>query len=369
MKQKFSFLFMFVMITLILASCSGTKVSESKKVEETTKEVLETNTPVLSNEKFNIEVPKRFDGLYDTEVNDHTINLYDKEQKAKGNPGWLFGIQVFENVADWATGPTEKIGEISLNGKQCDVIISYPTESQFGFSDDGKLLDMPEKYKSMYDARYEIASTVSGNNGEKIVVGAGKKGEDLYKYVLNKHLTAVKESWDSSKLESENMSPMYNEISSSGDGLSTIGYVYKDINIDGIDELLIGEITDGEFKGIVYDIYTMVDRKPEHVVSGWDRNRYFILDSGFIRNEYSNGADESGVNIYDLTKNTTDLFIQVAYKYDGYTDEKNPWFKSNDVGKDENPNWESIKEEEYNELEERFGKKAEINYRPFTTLN
>ena len=358
-----------LLATLLLASCDNDKLEETTVSTEPTS-IVESKTPLLSNEIFKIDVPTRFDGLYDTDINDYTINLYDKESKEKGNQGWLFGILVFENVDDWATGPTEKVGELKLNnGKIYDVIISYPTESQYGFSNDGTILEMPPKYKSMYDARYEIASTVSGNDGEKISVGAGKKGEDLYKDILNKHLTAVKEGWDATKLENENMSTMYNIISSSGDGLSKIGYAYKDINIDGIDELLIGEIADGDYNGIIYDIYTMVDRKPEHVVSGWDRNRYYILDSGLIRNEYSSGANESGVNIYDLTRNSTELFTQVSFKYDGYVDEKNPWFKSNDVGKDESKNWESIKEEEYNELDERFGKISKIDYKAFSTLN
>ena len=366
MKQRVSFLGLLLGVAIFTVSCSPTsKVNETSNVVETTNVASDNKAPVLSNELFKIDMPQRFDGLYDTEVNEHTINIYDKESKEKGNPGWVFGIQAFENANDYSGGPTEKVGELTLNsGKVYDIIISYPTESQFGFSNDGTILEMPEKYKSMYDARYEIAGTTCGNNGEKVSVGAGTKGENLYKDVLDKHLTAIKEGWDATKLESENMSTMYNIISTSNDSLSKVGYCYKDINIDGIEELLIGEIGDGEYQGIVYDIYTMVDRKVAHVASGWDRNRYFILDGGLIRNEYSNGANESGVNIYNLTSNSTELFLQIAYKYDGYTDEKNPLFKSYDV-----EHYESITEEEYNEFEERFGKKAQIDYKSFSTLN
>ena len=149
---------------------------------------------------------------------------------------------------------------------------------------------------------------------------------------------------------------------------SKVAFAYKDINLDGIDELLIGEIAEGDWNGIIYDLYTMVDRKPMHVVSGWDRNRYFALDGTMIRNEYSNGANESGVNIYTLTNNSTELFKQLAYKYDGYTNEKKPWFSAYDFNKEGEANWENIEESSYNELDARFSKKAKIDYVPFSTF-
>lgn len=371
MLKSFKVLSLVIMAAMFLASCSGkAKVDQNTNVEETKTNASKEIVPVLENELFKVEVPTRFDGTYETKVNDHTINFYDKEQKAAGNGAWLFGIQLFENPNDWAGGPTMKFGEIALNnGKLYDAIFSFPTESQFGFNADGSSIEMPTQYKSFYDAREEIAATLTGKNGEKVVVGAGTKGENLYNNELNKHLTAIKEGWDATKLESENMSTMYAVIKEGEtDVYNKVAYAYKDLNLDGIDELLIGEIADDEWNGIIYDLYTMVDRKPMHVVSGWDRNRYFALDGTMIRNEYSNGANESGVNIYVLTGNSTELFMQVAYKYDGYANEKKPWFRSYDLGKDDEMNWENIEENDYNELDARFSKKAKIDYVPFSTL-
>ena len=87
-----------------------------------------------------------------------------------------------------------------------------------------------------------------------------------------------------------------------------IGYAYYDINADGIEELIFGEIAQGKLKGVIYDIYTMVDRKPQHVISGGNRNRYYICDNSFVCNEYSSGANESGVRIYILVENSTELY-------------------------------------------------------------
>ena len=369
MKKSFKVLSLIIMATMFITACQNNKKVEETTVAPETTTAAASSSPVLSNDIFKIDMPSKFDGLYNTEVNDHTINFYDKEQIAAGNSGWLFGIQAFEKSEEWAGGPVEKFGELTLNnGKLYDIIISYPTESQYGFSSDGTIKEMPAKYKSMYDARFEIASNVSGNNGEKIAVGAGAKGENLYQDILNKHLTAIKEDWDADKLEKEKMSSMYAVAKAGGDVMTTVGYAYKDINVDGIDELLIGEIDD-DGKGMIFDIYTMVDRKPTHVISGWDRNRYYVLDGGLVRNEYSDGANSSGVNIYNLTSNSTELLLQVAFKYDGYVDEKKPWFKSYDSGKDDNNNWESIEESEYNELDNRFSNISKVDYKPFSTLN
>lgn len=374
MKSSIKILSLLVVVTMLMFSCtSNQQVAETTKTEETTT-VAETTTaketnPVLSNEIFKIDVPSKFDGLYNTKVNDHSIDFYDKESMDAGNPGWVFGVQAFEGSDSWAGGPVEKFGELKLNnGKVYDIVISYPTESQYGFSDDGTIKEMPNKYKTLYDGRFEIAEAVSGNGGEKVEKGAGAKGENIYQNVLDKHLKAIKESWDAEKLEKEKISTMYIVVKEGGDVMTTVGYAYKDINIDGIDELLIGEISN-DGKGMIYDIYTVVDKKPTHVISGWDRNRYYVLDGGLVRNEYSNGANESGVNIYNLTSNSTELFLQVAYKYDGYTDEKKPWFKSYNTGKDDKNDWESIEESEYNELDERFGKISKIDYKAFSTLN
>ena len=368
MKKSFKIVSLVLASMMLMSSCGG-KTVEAVKEETKVETKAAESKPVVSNEIFSVSVPEKFDGLYDTEVNDHTVNFYDKESKKEGNPGWLFGIQVFENANDWAGGPTEKVGELKLNsGKLYDVIISLPTESQFGFNSDGTEKPMPANYKKMYDARFEIAGCVSSINGEKVDIGAGTKGERLYKEVLEKHLKAIEESWDADKLEKEEMSSMYVAMAS-GDGkvLDTAGYAYRDINHDGIDELLIGEISDGDWKGIIYDIYTIVDREPKHVVSGWDRNRFYDYDDSLLVNEYSSGANESGVIVYSLNSNTTDLMLQLAFKYDGYTDEKNPWYLAYVMEKDE-PKWEKTTEQEYNDRQDRFSKHTDPGYKAFSTL-
>jgi nuclear transport factor 2 (NTF2) superfamily protein len=88
----------------------------------------------------------------------------------------------------------------------------------------------------------------------------------------------------------------------------------------------------------------MVNRKPKHVASGGSRNRFYVCDNSFICNEYSSGAMESGVRVYALVENSTELFPQVSFKYDGYTNPEKPWFLSYS-----DENWENVSEEKFNE--------------------
>ena len=184
------------------------------------------------------------------------------------------------------------------------------------------------------------------------------KGKDLYKDILLKHKKAMIEKWDSSKLEKENMSYMYNLIPR-----NKIGYAYYDINADGIEELIFGEIAQGKLKGVIYDIYTMVDRKPQHVISGGNRNRYYICDNSFVCNEYSSGANESGVRIYILVENSTELYPQLSFKYDGYENPKNPYFISYSYDK-----WENYSKKEFYERKKCFEKYERINYIPLESV-
>ena len=360
MKRIIKLLVLILAMFAMMTACS----KNAKVTIEETKAVSNDTAPVLSNKLFKVNVPVKFDGLYYTNVRDEVIEFYDKECKDEGYEAYLFGIYLIEKPDEWAGGPNEKIGEITINEKLYDAILCYPTESQFGFD-----REMPQKYKTLYDARYEIAAGVSGNNGETISMGAGTKGVDLYKNEINKHLTALKEKWDASKLEDENMSTMYMvAVGENEDAFGKFGYFYKDLDFDGIEELIIGEIADGDWKGIVYDIYTMVDRKPAHVVSGWDRNRYFILDSGLVANEYSGGAGQSGVSVYTVYPNSDKLFYQYGYKYDEYENKDNPWFISYDV-KEDNKHWENVSEERVKEMQENINKRMDFSYTPFSTLN
>ena len=319
----------------------------------------------IKNKFFAITMPEKFDELYEADVKKDRISIYDKESKKNGFGGFAFGIKVYKNPADHAVLPGgKKIGElVDKKGTIYDVVLKHPTDVQYDYT---KGTTPPEMFKSLYEVGETI--NIEGIKGSRYYKNRGMKGEELYREILEKHVNAIKNKFDSTELEKQNMSYMYNVISQEkGNALDKIGYAYYDVNADGIEELLIGEISDGNWKGVIYDLYTMVNRVPKHVLSAGERNRFFVCDDVFLCNEYSSGAGESGMRVYNLVENTTELFPQVSFKYDEYTNKDNPWFIS--YGSDINDEkWESMPENEINERKSVFEKYLRFDFKPLSTL-
>ena len=310
---------------------------------------------------FSVTLPADTD--YVIEKYDTSISVYDKEAKESGFGGWAFTIEAYEDPADYSGIMERKIGELrAADGKIYDITVIYASDIQYNYE---KYSDIPENYSMLFEGSQDIFKTIKGANGNKYVRGGGMKGKDLYGSVLKKHSKALTEGWDSGKLEKENMSSMYYEIAKYDKaGLTDkIGYAYIDLNGDGIDELLIGEISESSEPSVIYDIYTMKDRKPVHVVSGWDRNRYYKLENGMICNDYSNSAFSSGRAVYDVVHNDTELFTQCRFVYDSEKDENAPWFIA--YGDDEP---EPVSKEDYEERMSNFGDPAHIDYTPFSKV-
>lgn len=134
------------------------------------------------------------------------------------------------------------------------------------------------------------------------------------------------------------------------DSVETRGYLRRDLDGDGIEELILGR-NDGGYNEI-YDIYTTKDGELVHTVMGWERNRYYLCTNGALANEGSGGWNLS-INAYYtytgqmITAETTDGLIETV-TYDGDRDANNPWFycSTKDYAQDAEP----ITEERANEI-------------------
>ena len=311
-------------------------VAAEVSAEEDRQEIVADENGVLSNGLFTITMPKEVEGTYLAYATDNRISVYEKSANEAGFGGFTFSVEAYKEPSEYAGGMDTKVGEMTTaDGTVYDVTRSYPSDVQWDYN---KGEEMPTEYAALYNGAEDIIKTLSCDGGN-FTFGAGTKGEDLYSDVIAQLKKAIDEKWDASKLEENNMSPMYCSVEKPG-------YAYKDINHDGIDELLVGEIADGEMKGIVYDIYTMVDRVPTHVLSGTDSNRYFAQDTGWIVNIFSDGEGMKCSESYDIEPNTTNLLQQVGLKYESNEKGESQWFISySDPVEDK---WESISEEEYN---------------------
>ena len=345
--RKFILLFI---VYLITGAITYTNASVNESVYIHTDKGLSKDT-IIKNRLFSITVSGKLKGFYEAKKEKDKISVYHTESKKAGFGGFVFGIKAYKNPSDYASLPGgRKIGElVNKKGQIYDMVLKYPTDVQYDYT---KGVNPPETFKRLYDLGEWI--NIQGVNGAVYYKKQGTKGKELYKDILQKHITAINEKWDSIKLEKENLSYMYNIIPK-----EKIGYAYYDVNADGIDELLVGEIGDGAWKGVIYDIYTMVDRKPQHVISGGNRNRYYVCDDAFVCNEYSSGALESGVRVYNLVENSTELYPQVSFKYDGYANPKKPYFISYSDDK-----WENVTEQYFNERKKVFEKYERFNFIP-----
>lgn len=343
-----------IMFFIILLLFTISSICVHAKVRDTKNQI--------SNKLFTITMPDNTKGLYIIKKEKNRICIYDKASKKAGFGGFAFGIKAYEKPSDHAQLPGgTKIGELTdKKGTIYDMVLKFPTDVQYDYT---KSTQAPDSYKLLYDLGNSVE--IKGAKNTTYYKNRGMKGQNLYGEILNKHITAIKEKWDSTKLEKENMSYMYNVIAQNEKNVSDkIGYAYYDANADGIDELFIGEIAKDEWKGIIYDIYTMVDRKPKHVASGGSRNRYFVCDDTFICNDYSSGAYESGTRVYALVENSTELFPQVSFKYDGYQNSKNPYFISYGSGTDDDNKWENVSENKFKERKSVFERYIRFDYTP-----
>lgn len=89
-----------------------------------------------------------------------------------------------------------------------------------------------------------------------------------------------------------------------------MGYMLRDLDGNGVEELIFGE----NGSGVVYDLYTIVDGNVIHVFSGGSRCRYLLCENGCIANEGSSSAFESEYAYY--TYRGTELTLVEAVIFD-----------------------------------------------------
>ena len=121
-----------------------------------------------------------------------------------------------------------------------------------------------------------------------------------YDKVIELYIRAIKERWDSDKISEFGFEP-YCFISS----LEKDGYILKDLDQDGSDELIIlsrGSLESSRYQNedMLYAVYTLQNNKPVRVLESWTRSRNYLCADGGIYNEGSDGASYSTWCIRDI---------------------------------------------------------------------
>lgn len=301
-------------------------------------ELTPDDNGVISNGFITITMPSEYKGTYLAYNYENDINIYDKASNEAGYGGFIFGVSAADDYAKYG-GMRTKIGELTeKNGKLYHILISYPSEVQWDYT---KSEEMPESYKAINDKVREIASTVTSADGGTYVDGAGTKGEDIYGALVKDIKGKIENAKDAGELEAENLSAVYYAMTQGDeakDPMESIGISYVDFNLDGVDEMLIGDVESKE----IYDIFASVDGEPAHVISGSWRDYYKVY--GPVLAEYTHeGADVGVISTYSLLPNSTELSSQYSIKIDETEGAENKWSVSYDDG----DNWEALTEEDY----------------------
>lgn len=142
-----------------------------------------------------------------------------------------------------------------------------------------------------------------------------------YSSVLDFFYQAISEKWDNDRIAAADFEPY-----EFPDNLNESGFIYWDINDDGIDELFIFRGFDAEIDPLLAG-YTLVNGYPVRLFSSWARNRHYLRTDGSIYNEGSNGAAYSVCYVYDLVG--SQLVVRegvLSGDYEEHGETKYGWF-------------------------------------------
>ena len=112
------------------------------------------------------------------------------------------------------------------------------------------------------------------------------------------------------------------------------GYMTKDLNGDGVDELILGQYAvspdfkDSDWDGAIYDVYTIENGKMVQIVDGWARNVFHLLEDGTFENIGSGGAAYTAYSYYEVAGNELKLKESIFTDYIDDAQTETGWFRS-----------------------------------------
>ena len=139
--------------------------------------------------------------------------------------------------------------------------------------------------------------------------------QDPYMPVLQRYYLALLEQWSYIKLHNEDLCEMC-ELHYDGNPYATIGYMLKDMNADGIPELLIGSLSEEMNKNMLFSMYCLKNGKPALVTRSWARSRKYLCKDQLIYHEGSNSAFSSIFELMRLSEKNELEYLEIT-RYEG----------------------------------------------------
>ena len=204
-----------------------------------------------------------------------------------------------------ALGDLEQAAQILYSGwKNCPADQQTFTDflKQLGYivDADGELVSLAVMEKTAFTAYQEILDT-------------------LY-YGISSHWAG----FDAEVLAEQGMNLSYMWYLYPVQSLSDAGYMLRDLNDDGVPELITSIVAAGG--GMIYDLYTYLDGEVVNLASSGERNRYYLCTDNVIANEGSSGAADSVFGFYQFNSGASALELKELVRYYGMDNADEPWF-------------------------------------------
>ena len=106
------------------------------------------------------------------------------------------------------------------------------------------------------------------------------------------------------------------DLLTANDYYQTPGWLLRDLDGDGIPELLLGANWD-EGHTVIFNIYRSGGTRAVRMVNGWNRNRWYLCTDGSLANEGSSSAFESSYSYYRYTSGELQHLETLLYLDDG----------------------------------------------------
>ena len=106
------------------------------------------------------------------------------------------------------------------------------------------------------------------------------------------------------------------DLLTANDYYQTPGWLLRDLDGDGIPELLLGSNWD-EGHAVIFNVYRSGGTRAVRVVNGWNRNRWYLCTDGSLANEGSSSAFESTYSYYRYTSGELQHLETLLYLDDG----------------------------------------------------
>ena len=119
----------------------------------------------------------------------------------------------------------------------------------------------------------------------------------VYKQIIDRYRTAFEDNYDGQQLTDSELNLMVKDIAP-----NKIGYAVKDLDGNGISELIIGTVSGDDFYGkLILLLYTInKDGDAVQIFSSTDRNRYYYAGDNRFANLGSSSASDSFVTTLKL---------------------------------------------------------------------